>query len=54
MIAKNSHLEFLTVFIFLAGELFDRILFYVDFKPLNINILISEHHNADKNEKERS
>jgi DMSO reductase anchor subunit/ferredoxin len=54
MITKNSHLEFLTVFIFLAGELFDRILFYVDFKPLNINILISEHHNADKNEKERS
>jgi DMSO reductase anchor subunit len=54
MISKNSHLEFLTVLIFLAGESFDRILFYTDFKPLNINTLITEYSNADKNEKERS
>jgi DMSO reductase anchor subunit len=54
MISKNSHLESLTIFVFLTGELFDRILFYADFKPLNINTLISEHRNADKNEKERS
>jgi DMSO reductase anchor subunit len=54
MISKNSPLEFLTIFVFLTGELFDRILFYADFKPLNINILIREHYNADKNEKERS
>jgi len=54
MISKNSHLEFLTIFVFLTGEVFDRILFYADFKPLNINILIREHYNADKNEKERS
>jgi DMSO reductase anchor subunit/ferredoxin len=54
MISNNSHLESLTIFIFLTGELFDRILFYADFKPLNINILIREHRNAEKNEKERS
>jgi hypothetical protein len=54
MISKNSHLEFLTIFVFLTGELFDRILFYADFKPLNINTLISEHSNAEKNEKKRS
>jgi DMSO reductase anchor subunit len=54
LISKNSYLELMTIFVFLTGELFDRILFYADFKPLNINILISEHRNADKNEKERS
>jgi len=54
LISKNSHLEFLTIFVFLTGELFDRILFYADFNPLNINTLIRECNNADKNEKERS
>ncbi len=29
--------HYITLYIFLAGEILDRILFYIDFKPLNIN-----------------
>jgi Fe-S-cluster-containing dehydrogenase component len=31
----------------------DRILFYIDFDPLNINTLISKTFNSEKNEKKR-
>lgn len=40
--------------LFLAGELLDRFLFYIDFTPLNINLLIREHQNSERNEKEKS
>lgn len=50
---KNSYKELSSVIIFLSGELLDRILFYLDFNPLNINTSISEHRNNEKNE-ERS
>ncbi len=39
--------------VFLAGELLDRILFYIDFKPLNINRLINYNLNKAVYEKER-
>jgi len=40
--------------IFLAGELLDRILYYIDFEPLNINISINETIIPNTDEKERS
>jgi Fe-S-cluster-containing dehydrogenase component/DMSO reductase anchor subunit len=37
--------------LFITGELFDRILFYIDFKPLNIKTLIYEQINTFRDEK---
>jgi hypothetical protein len=54
LILHHGHTDFFIVLIFITGELFDRILFYIDFNPLNINNLISENFNLDRNEKERS
>jgi Fe-S-cluster-containing dehydrogenase component len=51
LIIGNSFYEYGIIFIFLAGELFDRILFYIDFNPLNINDSIREQLNIEKNEK---
>jgi Fe-S-cluster-containing dehydrogenase component/DMSO reductase anchor subunit len=39
--------------LFLTGELLDRILYYIDFDPVNINRLIYKNITAAKNEKER-
>jgi Fe-S-cluster-containing dehydrogenase component/DMSO reductase anchor subunit len=52
-ILLNSHPEKLIIIIFLAGEFLDRILFYIDFNPLNINTLINEHLNIVSDEKKR-
>jgi presenilin-like A22 family membrane protease len=41
MISGISYPETALVMLFLAGELLDRILFYIDFKPLNINRLMN-------------
>jgi len=41
------------VFLFLTGELIDRILFYIDFEPMNINNLIYNHLIIANNEKKR-
>jgi Fe-S-cluster-containing dehydrogenase component len=41
-------------FLFITGELSDRILFYFDFEPLNINTLISQQLKIIKNEKKRN
>ena len=38
----------------MIGELFDRTLFYTDYNPLNINLLIREQINYDRDEKKRS
>jgi DMSO reductase anchor subunit len=54
LISYNFHNDISIVIIFMLGELFDRILFYTDYNPLNINILISEHFNYDRDEKKRS
>jgi Fe-S-cluster-containing dehydrogenase component/DMSO reductase anchor subunit len=39
--------------LFITGELADRILFYFDFEPLNINTLITRHFNIIRNEKKK-
>jgi Fe-S-cluster-containing dehydrogenase component len=44
-ILHNAHPENVIVIIFLTGELFDRILFYIDFNPVNIKSLIDEQLN---------
>ena len=44
---------FLIFLIFLIGELIDRILFYIDFNPLNINTFIDIQLNRDRDEKKR-
>jgi Fe-S-cluster-containing dehydrogenase component len=43
LISRISYTETALVFFFLAGELLDRILFYIDFKPLSINRLIDNY-----------
>ena len=53
MILHNSLPENFIIIIFLTGELFDRILFYIDFNPVNINSLIEEQFNIDRDEKKR-
>ncbi len=39
--------------LFLTGELLDRIIFYIDFSPVNINSEIIKELNIERNEKER-
>lgn len=39
--------------IFLIGELIDRIIFYIDFSPVNINTEIIKQINIERNEKKR-
>jgi hypothetical protein len=43
----------LIISLFLTGELFDRIIFYIDFDPEDINKLIYKNITEVKNEKER-
>lgn len=45
--------DYFVIIIFLTGELFDRILFYIDFNPVNIKNLIHEQLNIENNEKKR-
>jgi Fe-S-cluster-containing dehydrogenase component/DMSO reductase anchor subunit len=54
LISNNFHNELSILIIFMIGELFDRILFYTDYNPLNINLLIREQINYDRDEKKRS
>ena len=53
MISHISYTDNLIVFLFLAGEFFDRIIFYIDFNPPDINRLIDEQQNIQKYEKKR-
>ena len=41
-ISDVSQSDIVLISLFLTGELFDRIIFYIDFKPLNINTLIGK------------
>lgn len=52
LISNNSYSD-ITIFIFLIGEFFDRMIFYIDFNPLNINTLIDTQLNIDRDEKKR-
>jgi Fe-S-cluster-containing dehydrogenase component/DMSO reductase anchor subunit len=45
LISGISYPETAVIYLFLSGELLDRILFYVDFKPLNINRLMNIYLN---------
>jgi Fe-S-cluster-containing dehydrogenase component/DMSO reductase anchor subunit len=53
MILHVATIDIFIVFIFLTGELLDRIIFYLDFNPLNINTLIDKQINIDRDEKKR-
>jgi hypothetical protein len=55
-ISMISHISYSDLFIgtmFLIGELLDRIIFYIDYNPLNINTLICEQLNIERDEKKR-
>jgi anaerobic dimethyl sulfoxide reductase subunit B (iron-sulfur subunit) len=41
------------IILFIGGEFLDRVFFYLDFKPLNINTLIHNHLIIGKDEKKR-
>jgi hypothetical protein len=43
LVLSNGTGEYFVLFLFLSGELADRILFYADFNPLNINNTINNH-----------
>jgi Fe-S-cluster-containing dehydrogenase component/DMSO reductase anchor subunit len=51
-VLNNFHNGSFVIIIFMVGELFDRILFYIDYNPLNINALIT--NNLSRDEKKRS
>ena len=53
MVSDISYPDLFIVSLFLIGELFDRILFYIDFNPLNIYKLIDQQLNTERNEKKR-
>jgi Fe-S-cluster-containing dehydrogenase component/DMSO reductase anchor subunit len=53
MISHISYPGIFVVSIFLLGEFIDRILFYIDFNPLNINRLINEQVNIERDEKNK-
>jgi Fe-S-cluster-containing dehydrogenase component/DMSO reductase anchor subunit len=53
LIANISYPENEVVVLFFLGELLDRILFYIDFKPLNISRLINDFAIGREYEKER-
>ncbi len=48
------NIDTFVICLFLAGELTDRIIYYIDFKPQNINNQIIKKLNITLNEKERS
>lgn len=54
MILEMSYHDRAIIALFLTGELLDRIIFYIDFEPININSLIIKQINAVRNEKKRS
>src|SRR5664279_5446678 len=53
LVSNISYPELPVMLIFLTGELLDRILFYIDFDPMNINHMINEQLNIEKDEKKR-
>jgi anaerobic dimethyl sulfoxide reductase subunit B (iron-sulfur subunit) len=51
LVTGISYPEPVIIAIFLMGEFIDRVLYYYDFNPLNINTLITEQINSAINEK---
>jgi Fe-S-cluster-containing dehydrogenase component len=54
LVSEIIYPDNIIIFIFLTGEFLDRLIFYIDFDPLNINRLINKHINAEQNEKKRN
>lgn len=54
LISGRYEINNIVILIFLLGELLDRILFYIDFKPININDLIYNNEIIFSNEKKRN
>jgi Fe-S-cluster-containing dehydrogenase component/DMSO reductase anchor subunit len=54
LLLKISYHDPLINFLFLTGELIDRIIFYIDFNPVNINTEIIKQINFERNEKKSS
>jgi hypothetical protein len=52
-VLNTPHVNSVIILIFLTGELFDRILFYLDYDPVNIRKLMLVQLNNEKNEKKR-
>jgi Fe-S-cluster-containing dehydrogenase component/DMSO reductase anchor subunit len=53
IISHISYPELPVILIFIIGELLDRIIFYIDFDPMNINNMINEQLNIVRDEKKR-
>jgi hypothetical protein len=51
LILQTAKPGYFVIFIFLTGELFDRILFYIDFNPVNIRNLMVQQLNIENDEK---
>jgi Fe-S-cluster-containing dehydrogenase component len=54
MISGKTGNDFVNFIIFLSGEFADRILYYADFEPVNINSEITKLEILSQNEKERN
>jgi DMSO reductase anchor subunit len=54
LVSHVSYPDIPVIVLFLLGELMDRILFYIDFNPVNISTMIEEQLNIDTDEKKRS
>jgi Fe-S-cluster-containing dehydrogenase component/DMSO reductase anchor subunit len=53
LILNISPTDLFVVSVFLTGELLDRVIFYLDFNPMNIKTLIEEQENIEYDEKKR-
>lgn len=53
LITGSTYPDLIIVSLFVIGEFLDRIIFYIDFNPLNINTLIQNHLIFGKDEKKR-
>jgi len=53
LISGSTYPDMIVFSLFVIGEFLDRLIFYVDFNPLNINTLIKNHLIFEKDEKKR-
>jgi DMSO reductase anchor subunit len=53
LVTKISITDPVIILLFLAGELIDRILFYIDYKPVSIDEMIGKQSKILKNEEKR-
>jgi hypothetical protein len=53
LITGSIYPDTVVIILFVIGEFLDRIIFYTDFNPLNINTLIQNHLIFEQDEKKR-